>query len=211
MAPVVRFAQLPEMQAGGEQRTIYAVCELLHAGVQRLPPRSARGGLNDSRAGIRFHQLQQTRQTRAAHHAVGVEHDHIDVVFAPAPAEVGDIAALALDAVLPPAVEHPIEALDGAACLLPSTDFGDARVGVARIGEHEEIEMRQCAALRNRLVGRSQACEHARHVLVSDRHDDRGAHGGSDRRIGRRSCRDRVAVAFEQQQDVAGHRGPEPA
>ena len=51
VAPVVRFAKLPEMQARGEQRPIDAVGELLHARIQGIAADCARRGLDD--AGVR--------------------------------------------------------------------------------------------------------------------------------------------------------------
>ena len=48
---------------------------------------------------------------------------------------------------------------------------------------------------RERLVGRAQAGEDARDVLVADRHHDRGARVVGDRRVRRGGARDRVAVA----------------
>ena len=48
--------------------------------------------------GMRFHQLDQRGQAVAAHHAVGVEHHHVAVVPAPAAAEVGHVAGLAVRA-----------------------------------------------------------------------------------------------------------------
>ena len=76
-------------------------------------PRRARRGLDDAGVGI-APPSSRTSVARhvAAHHAVGVEHDHVAVAPAPAAAEVGDVAALALDAVRAPAVEDAAEAAD---------------------------------------------------------------------------------------------------
>ena len=98
VAPVMRFAKLPEVQAGGEEFAIDAGGELLHARIKGVSARSAGRGLDNAGAGVGFHESDKRTQALAGHHAVCVEHHHVAVVSAPATAEVVDIAALALDA-----------------------------------------------------------------------------------------------------------------
>ncbi len=125
VAPVVRFAELPEVQAGGEQRAVDAGRELLDARIERLAAERARRGLDDAGVRVGFHQAHQLDQASPAHDAVGVEHDHVAVALAPAAAEIGDVAALALDAVLAPAVEDAAEAVRTAAQIEPRLALGD--------------------------------------------------------------------------------------
>ena len=97
VAPVVRFGELPVVQAGGEQRPVYPRGELLHTGIEGVAPGRTRAGLDDAGIGVGFHQAHQPPQAVAGHHAVGIETDHVAIVlFAPAAAEVGDVAALLL-------------------------------------------------------------------------------------------------------------------
>jgi hypothetical protein len=51
VAPVVRFAELPEAHPGGEERPVGARRELLDAAVQRLVADRARRGLDDAGVG----------------------------------------------------------------------------------------------------------------------------------------------------------------
>ena len=106
VAPVLAVAELPEVQAGGEHRPVDAAGELLHAREQRAPVdrRSARSG-SCRRRGAAPSVAPARTSVVARHDAVGVEHDHVAVLAAPAPAEVGDVAALALQAHAAAAVE----------------------------------------------------------------------------------------------------------
>src|SRR6476660_7123768 len=102
-----------------------------------------RRSLDDADIGVRFAQPQQRGEASSAHDAVGVEHDHVAVAVPPAPAEIGDVAALALDPMLPPPVKHPVEAVYRAAQRQPRIELRDAYVRLAGVGEHEKIEMLQ--------------------------------------------------------------------
>ncbi len=209
MAPVVRFTQLPVMQAGREQRPVHARGELLHARVEGLAAHCQGCGLDDARAGVGFHQPHQRGQAVAAHHAVGIEHYHVAVLAAPAAAEVGHVAGLALHAVAAPAVEDAAEAADGAAQLHPCVMLGGAQVRIAAVRQHDEIEVGQVTGARQRFIGGAQPREHTRHVLIADRHDDRGARLGRYRPVGRGRTRDQVAVAALGQHQEAHHCRPE--
>src|SRR6202008_638374 len=111
MSPVESFAELEKVHARDEDRAVYAVGELLDARVKRVMSGRAWRSLDDSRIGVGFHHPQQGRQTLTAHHTVGIQHYHIAVVAPPSATEVRDVAALALDPMLAPAVKHAPEPL----------------------------------------------------------------------------------------------------
>ena len=114
-------------------------------------------------SGFASHQRTSARQAVAAHHAVGVEHDHVAVVAAPAPAEVGDVAALALDAVLAPAVEDATEAVHRPAQLEPRRELRRrARPGRCCRTARRSRSARARPVRVERFVGRAQPREHAR-------------------------------------------------
>src|SRR6202521_5368044 len=159
MPPVMGFAGLPEVQAGGEQRPVDAGRELLHAGIESVASRGTWRGLDDACVGIRFDQPNQRGQAFAAHHAVRVQHDHVAIILTPAPAEIGDVAALAFDPVLAPSIKNAAEATDRAAHVKPGGDFSNADIGLVRIGEHEEIEVLELARALQRIVARAQSGE----------------------------------------------------
>src|SRR3546814_18405497 len=50
---------------------------------------------------------------------------------------------------------------------------------------------------------------HAWHVLIADRHEDRGLASGRQWRVGGGGRRDRIFVALEQQHEETEHGGPE--
>ncbi|MNS45911.1 hypothetical protein D3C72_783910 [compost metagenome] len=198
------------MQAGREQRTVDPGGELLHPRIEGVAAYGQRRGLDDPGAGVGFHQARQRAQALAAHHAVGVEHDHVAVLAAPAAAEVGHVAGLALHAVAAPAVEDATEAAHGAADFHPGVVLGGAQVGVAAVREDKEVEVGQVARALERLIRRPQPGEDACHVLVGNRHDDCRAGGWIDWRVRRGAARDQVAVAALGQHQEAHHRRPEP-
>ena len=218
VAPVVRFAELPEAHAGREQRPVGARRELLDAAVQRLVADRARRGLDDAGVGVRFHQPHQRRQAFAGHDAVGVEDDEVAVGGAPAAAEVGDVAGLALDAALAPAVvDLQRRALavavgrDAAGELAPRRVLGGADVGIGGVAQDVDVEVLRLAGRDERIDRRREAAEDGRHVLVADRHDDRRARVGVERtqRRAREAAHERALAAAEEEHAGAHHAGPE--
>src|SRR5947207_1791893 len=139
VTPIMRFAELPEMQTCGEDRAIDAGRELLRAAIKRVPPRRFGGCLQNADVGIRFCDLHESSNALAGHHAVGIEHDHVAIATSPAAAEIGDVAALPLDAMRSPAIEDIAEA-DGSAEVEPSADLCDSRIRIGRLGQHEHAE-----------------------------------------------------------------------
>ena len=158
---------------------------------------------------MRFHQPDQRGQAVAAHHAVGIEHDHVAILLAPTAAEVGHVAGLAARAQRTPAIEDPPASTRRVDEFVPRGRFGGAQVGIVGIGEDEEIEQRRCAGGRERFAGGAQAGEHGWHVLIADRHDDRSACSRIDRPVlhGGRRHAERVTAAREC--DESNQAGPE--
>ncbi|MNZ38199.1 hypothetical protein D3C78_556660 [compost metagenome] len=209
VAPVVRLAQLPEVQAGGEQRAVHAGGELLQARIQGVHARGLRPGLDDAGVRVGLHQAHQAAQALAAHDAVGVEYDHVLVLAAPATAEVVEVAALALHPAPTAAVEDAAEAFGFAAHVQPGLLLGHGDVGVVGVAEHEEVETVEVAAGGHRLERCAQAGEHARHVFVADRHHQRGTRLGRDRLVACTATRNLVLVTPGEQLEEAHQRGPE--
>src|SRR5205807_7723558 len=133
MPPIMRFAELPEVQAGGEQRPVDAGRELLHAGIESVAPRGTWRGLDDACVEIRFDQPNQRGQAFPAHHAVRIQHAHVTIVLPPAPAEISEVAALAFDPVLAPSIKNAAEATDRAAHVNPGGDFSNADIRLVGI------------------------------------------------------------------------------
>ena len=161
--------------------------------------------------GIRLHQPHQGREALTAHDAVRVQDDHVPVLAAPAPAEVRDVAALSLDVVPAPAIEDRARTRStDAHRSQPRLSLRHQRVGLGAVAENEEVEvLTQTPCAGDRLVCRADTREHARDVLVANRHDDRRARLGRDGgRRGRRSG-DGVAVTPQTQEHEPAQRRPE--
>src|SRR3569832_2414847 len=105
------FAQLPDVLPGDEERPVYAAGELLHAGIKGVAPRDQRRGLDDAGTGVGFHQAHETGEARAAHYAVGIEHDHVTVVGAPAPAKNNNKTTQTQEPKQTPTKKHQTETL----------------------------------------------------------------------------------------------------
>src|SRR5206468_1012757 len=123
------------------------------------------------------------------------------------------VAALALQADLPPAVEDAIEAVDGAAPLEPRLLLAHGPARVLAVAQHEEVEVLQGAGALEGAMDRAQPREDAIDGLVGDRHHDRGTRfGGKLRRVRDRTVerRDREPVAPPDEREEAEHRRPEP-
>ncbi|MND82335.1 hypothetical protein D3C80_741630 [compost metagenome] len=209
MTPVVRFAQLPEVQASGEQRAVDAGSKLLHACIQGVHARSLRCSLDDPGVRVGFHQTDQAGQAFATHHAVGVEHHHIAVITAPTTAEVVEVAAFALHSAATAPVEDTPEALGLAAHFQPGLLLGHGNISVVGVTEYKEVEAVQITGGSHRLEGRPQAGKHARHIFVTDRHDDGGTRTSLDRLVASTAAGNAVLVAAGQQLEEAHQGGPE--
>ncbi len=152
--------------------------------------------------------IRSTRRTRVVtgHDAVGVEHHHVGVARSPAPAEVGDVAALAAKPHAPAAVEDAPEAVDGATPLGPRLLLAHDRLRVGAVAQHEEMKLARGADPLERVVDGAQTREDAIDRLVADRHDDGGrlgGHGEVGLHPGR--ARDREAVAADE--TIEAHQG----
>jgi hypothetical protein len=206
VAEVVRLAQLPELHAQREQAPGDARGELLRACMQRDVAHGLRGGLDDAGARVGFHELGEGDDALAAHHAVGVEHHHVAVILAPAAAEVGHVAGLAVRAARAQAVVHlhlgaagVLRALGGEsrAQLLPGGALGGGDLRVGGVGQHEHVERAAVARGRHRFAGGAQPGKDGGHVLVADWHDDGGARIGAQAVAGHAARRQRVRVAAQ--------------
>ena len=139
-----------------------------------------RDGLNDAGARIGLCNQHQPGQAIARHDAVRIQHHHVAIVATPSATKIADVAALALDAVLAPAIEDAPEAVHRAAKLEPRSMLIDSRVRVRRVRQDEKVEAVARTCSRERFVGGAQARENARYVFIADRHYDGRARVGGD-------------------------------
>src|SRR5690606_1608079 len=110
------------------------------------------------------------------------------------PAEVVDVAALALHPAPAAAIEDMAETIHIAAQLQPGLLLGHAGVGIVAVAEHEDIEVLDLARGQQRLVGRPQPGEHPRYVLVGDGHHQRRTRLGRNRFVARAGGGNVVAI-----------------
>ena len=200
--PVMRFTQLPELHAQREQAAGDARGELLRTRVQRDVANGLRSRLDDACRRVGFHELGHGDDAVAAHHAVGVQHHHVAVVLAPAAAEVGHIACLAVGAALAQAVVHLHLRLlrVGSQChaqVFPGGAFCAGNVAVVAVGQHEHVKRLPVAGGRHRFAGGAQPGKHGGHVFVADGHDDGGARVGRQCVARHAAGRERMLVAAQ--------------
>ena len=200
--PVMRFTQLPELHAQREQAAGDARGELLRTRVQRDVANGLRSRLDDACRRVGFHELGHGDDAVAAHHAVGVQHHHVAVVLAPAAAEVGHIACLAVGAALAQAVVHLHLRLlrVGSQChaqVFPGSALGAGNIAVVAVGQHEHVKRLPVAGGRHRFAGGAQPGKHGGHVFVADGHDDGGARVGRQCVARHAAGRERMLVAAQ--------------
>ena len=209
VAPERPVAQLPEMQAGGEDRPVGVAGELQHAREQRVLAHRLWQGLDQAHARAGFHHVDQLHQRLAAHHAVGVEHHHVAVVRAPAAHEIGHVAALALQIHVPVPVKKPPAGAHLPAQRGPGDLLVHPAAGILRVTEDEKVEAVDLTGGGQGLVGRAQAGPDPPHVLGEHRQQHRRASGRIDRPHGTCCAHQVVAVAAQQQADETDRGGPQ--
>ena len=186
MAPVVAVPPLPERQPLHQGGGIEPCAELLHPGKQGLAPDGIGHGLDDAGAGVGIHQADQGADGAGAHDAVGIQHDHVVILAAPAPAELQEVADLAALVGVAAAVMQRRAApmadpgLHGVECRL----FLSRNGGIAGVGQHEQVHSAQGRA-GNSGVHRLDGGENRPRVLLVDRHHQRrtGQPGGLRRHL----------------------------
>ena len=114
--------------------------ELLHSGDEGVFVHGLGRGLKDADFGVSLHGLYHADHGGAGHQTVGVEHDHVAVVGAPAAAEVRDIAAFALHVVLAAAVENVGKGVFVPAEVIPGFLFLNPGLGIGGVAEDEDVE-----------------------------------------------------------------------
>ena len=106
VTPVVAVAEIPPGETGGEHRPVTGAGELVGAREQGVAIHQARNGLDDAGVGIGLHEPGESHHGVTAHHAVGIEYQHLLVMTAPAPAELGEIAGFARGIFVAAAIEE---------------------------------------------------------------------------------------------------------
>ena len=169
MAPVVAVAPHPGGEARGNDRAGDAGRELLQPGEHRVAVDDQRQALNDAAVRVRLHRRRQADDGLARHQAVGVEHQHVRIVAAPAGDEVGDVAGFAARVLAPPAIVDP-RVRQALAHRDERPLLGDPDVGVGGVGEEEVVERGAEAGALDVFDDRLHRAEDARRRLVVDRH-----------------------------------------
>src|SRR5688572_28123077 len=92
--PIVRFAQLPVVQTGGENGAVQPTRELLHARKNSLSVDEYWHRLDQTDPGIALHQPHELHHRVSADNTVGIEHHHVAILAPPPPAKIRDVAGL---------------------------------------------------------------------------------------------------------------------
>ena len=129
-----------KVRAGGEDRAVKRHGELLQPAPDRLAVDRLRDGLENSDAVILFHPPNELEEGRRAHQAVGVETDHVAILAAPAPAKIGDVAALAVEREFAAAIENPLGAVRRGDHAGPGQLLLERFFLVGRVAQDEELK-----------------------------------------------------------------------
>src|SRR5215470_18235371 len=96
MTPIITFCAMPPGEAMGDQRSVNAAGELLHAGKQRSAVHDNRKGLDQPDIRMRAHRGSQADDRLPRHHAVRVEDHHLRIRAAEVTDPVADVSRLPL-------------------------------------------------------------------------------------------------------------------
>ena len=173
VAPGVAIGHLPKGQTVAEHRAVQAGRELEDAGEQRFAVDGERRRLHQGHALIGLHDTHHPGHGLCLHQAVGVQQHHIAITPAPTADEFRDIAGLLGGVVLAIAVEDPPVGIQVAGRLVPQDLLFDPGIGVARVAQHEELEVLQQPGVAQGFVHGSDPGKDAHRVLVVGGHDER--------------------------------------
>jgi hypothetical protein len=177
VAPVVRLAELPVVQSCRRDGTIEPARELLDAGEHGFAVGQEGHALDDPDARVAFHEADQAQDRVTRHDAVGVEHHHVTVEFAPAPAEVGEVAGLLVYAEAALSVEDAPLRVKLARQGQPRGLLGNPAVGIGRVAEDEEVAVLHLSRALKGLKDHPDPLHHPGDVLIANGHDDGSAAG----------------------------------
>ena len=172
MAPEARLSTRPPEQARRRDGAVEPARELLPALEDARRADHRRHRLQEPDARMRVHDRGEQRDRPPAHQAVGVEHQHIFIGPAEAAYPFGDVAGLARDVLVAPAVID--RQRRGRGQPLPGGPLDRAGLGMA-VGEDEDIDRLRPARIRHGARHRLDAREDLVDRLVVDRHEDGGA------------------------------------
>ncbi len=207
VSPIGRMSHHPEIEPGREHRPTQALHELLHSGQRGAGVDDERNRLKDADTRMGFHPPHELDHGVAVHQAVGVEHDHIAELPAPAATEISHVAALALEIDPPAAVMDAPFRAEFAHRLCPGALLLDQHVRLTGVAEYEKREPVPLASGLQRQPGRAQPREYPLRIFIADRHQERRAR--LSRQRARRIGPHQKAVAAGQQRDEAEDRRPE--
>ncbi len=140
VAPVVRAREVPEIRSGSKDGAEGVRGKLDDSLEDRCAAHDLRSGLDEADLWIGVHGPREAHEGFSGHHAVRIENDHVAVAAAPAAAEIGDVAALAVEGNAALAVEHAAVGLKPRTEADPGAFFIDPAIGLVRVAEDEEVE-----------------------------------------------------------------------
>ncbi len=197
--PVGTRGHLRHAAALRKERAVDVAGKLQYPPQERAAQHHVGLRLQDAHLRVRLHRAHHPHHGRAAHDAVGVEHDHVPVTLAPATAEIGHVAALAVDGVAALAVEDLAERIKPAAERQPRAFLLHPVVGVVGIAAEIEVEMLDLARLLEAAPHVGDPGADPRHIFIIDRHDNGGGGQGNVFLVGSpRTTHDVVGIAAAQ-------------
>src|SRR3569623_198857 len=101
---------------------------------------------------LALHEIDHAQQRRAAQQTVGIQHHEVAVTAAPAPQEVGDVAALVAQMRDAAAIMNAAAAVQLLPAPMPAGLLGQPHLGIAAVGKYEAIELDEMTGAMQRQI-----------------------------------------------------------
>ncbi len=106
VTPIVGRTGLPKGDTSCQHRAVKYGGKLYKTTKESGLAYGNRHGLNQAGAGIGLHSAHHAQQTGATHYTVGVQYDHMFVVFTPALQKLGDVPDFSMQVFLATTIEN---------------------------------------------------------------------------------------------------------
>ena len=148
---------------------------MLQAGKKRIAIGDQRQALDNARIGVLFHGMGKADNTVAAHHTIGIQHQHEGIGAAPAGHKILDIAGFAADIARTVPVINMHRALQSVPKRQKSALFGHPDIRIGGVRQHKHIKGVGLAQPVDFFDHGLQRGKNPRGGLVVNRHDQSGA------------------------------------
>lgn len=172
VADVIAEALDPVVGAGGEERSVEAIAELLKAPEEGFGVDGGGRSLDERDGRMRFHKFDEFDDRLAGHETVGVEHDEVAVLIAEDVEKIANVAAFFSFVDETAAVEDAAFGAQGFGEVEPTAFFVDPIGSFGGVAQDVEVEVGDGSSFLERDVSGAEACVDFGGAFVVDGEED---------------------------------------